>query len=336
MLELHLFVRNLELFQRPVNGRRVRHRCVIEIEGHISFHAGAACLTSRNVSSDAVYTFHVPTWSRCLEGKEDQSDRMASAEPLRVSAYAVRANVPVQSFAGAIDLPVVVSDRKHIVFGSPGRWVVVHDFGALVVFGPQATLEKKAVAALSALADPRDRKPTTEDFAIVVEPGTKPDARFDRLLVPELNPSIVEIIAFVVGQSVALEHVEGEIDDMLSNLERHAAGLRDTGTFHVTRRGLLKLIGAGMALGNRTVLTLAILDAPLASWNDEALDRIHTGLLTAFGIHERYRALDHKLGKVQGSLELMVDLVQHRRSLFLEGVVIFLIALEIVLAFVRR
>jgi uncharacterized Rmd1/YagE family protein len=253
---------------------------------------------------------------------------------VRVSAYAVRANVPIQRWPGAMDsgLPTLASDRKHVVMGRPDGYLVAHDFGALVAVGDLGGLEKKALGAWSSLAMLDDPKPTTEDFAIVVEPGARLDARFDRLVVPELTPAIAEIVALVVGQSAALEHVEVEVDEVLGMIERHAVNLRNAGTFRASRRELLRLIGSGMALGNRAVLTLAILDAPLSSWNDEQLDRIHTGLQQAFGIVERYRALDHKLSTGQGSLELLVDVVQQRRGLVLEGTVIFLIALEIVLA----
>ena len=261
---------------------------------------------------------------------------MPGADFIRVSAYAMRANVPIHEFVQAIALPILTSDRKHVVLGGEGRFVIAHDFGALVLVGDVGALEKKALDCWSKLAGPQERKPTTEDFKIAVEPGVRPDARFDRLLVPEINVPIIDIVALVVGQSVALEHVEVEVDEMLGLLERHALSLRERGRFRASRRELLRLIGSGMALGNRAVFTLAVLDAPLASWNDELLDRVHTGLQHAFGIGERYRAVDHKLTKVQGSLELMVDMLQSRRALFLEGVVILLIALEIALAITRR
>jgi uncharacterized Rmd1/YagE family protein len=261
---------------------------------------------------------------------------MPTSESVRVAAYAVRANVPIQAFAPNVGLAVISSDRKHVVMRAESGFLVAHDFGALVLIGPGGKLEQKAIDSWCGFAGQSERRPTSEDFTIVVEPGAKTDARFDRLVVPELTQPVAEIVALVIGQSAALEHVEVEVDDILASIERHARTLRSAGTFRAPRRQLLKLIGAGMALGNRAVLTLAVLDPPLASWNDEALDRIHTGLTQAFGIGERYRALDHKLSKVQGSLELLVDVVQNRRGFFLEVVVILLIALEIVLAVVRR
>lgn len=254
---------------------------------------------------------------------------------LRVFAYAVGVNVPVQELVKSIPLPVVVSDRKHVVCSDDGRYVVAYDFGALVFVGPVGEIEEKVRAAWAALTGNPPRAPTTEDFLIVVDPDAKPDARFDRVVVPALTLAIVEIAAIVVGQSVAMEHLETEIDQILGKLASHAGELAEGGSFRASRRELLRFIGRGMAVGHRAVFTLSILDPPLISWNDELLDRIHTGLTQAFGIGERYRALDHKLTKVQDNLELFVNLIQSRRAMLLELVVVALIALEIILAFFR-
>ncbi len=261
---------------------------------------------------------------------------MGSLE-VQVSAYAVRANVPVQKLAEELALPVVGTDRKHVILRAGDGYVVGHSFGALVLFGSAASLEKKAIDAWRAISGVSEPRPTTtESFRITIDESQKPAARFDRIVVPVLTQSMVELVALVVGQSVALEHLETEVDETLEKLSKHARELRDSGTFRAGRRELLKLIGNGMALGNRAVFALSLLDAPLASWDDETQDRLFGELQRAFGIEERYRALDHKLVKVQGGLELLVNLIQHQRALFIEVVVVALIALEIVLAFVRH
>jgi uncharacterized Rmd1/YagE family protein len=258
------------------------------------------------------------------------------AGPLRVVAYALPATVPVQKLATLIDLPVVASDRKHVILGEGTRSVVAYDFGALVLVGPVGDVEQKALRAWSSLTGEPDREPTTEDFTIAVEPGKSVETRFDRLVVAELTPSVIDIVAQVVGQSASLEHLETEVDRILERLRGHAHALRTRGRFFARKRDLLKFIGAGLGLSNRAVLTLSILDPPLASWNDETLDRIQRGLRDAFGIEERYRALDHKLSKIHASLELMVDLIHHARSLALETTIVILILVEIVLFFLER
>lgn len=258
---------------------------------------------------------------------------------LRVSAYAVPVSVSIVNLGEKLGLPELIKDRKHVVLGengAGGRYVVAYDFGAVIFVGETVAAEKKLLEQWFSLSGKRTQEPTTEDFTIVVAPGSKVTASFAAIQVPEVTTSLVEIVALVVGQSVAMEHIEIEVDATLLRLETYAEALRVGGDYKGTKRELLRFIGTGLSLSNRAVLTLSILDPPLASWNDETLDRAHRGLRDAFGIEERYRALDHKLSKIQGSLELLVDLVQHKRAQLLESVVIALIAVEIVLFFIER
>jgi uncharacterized Rmd1/YagE family protein len=258
---------------------------------------------------------------------------------LRVSAWALSASVPVAELPRRLGLREIERDRKRVILadgGSDSAFVVAYDFGAIVMVGVDPEREKEILARWRASIEPADRVPTTEDFVVEVETDVPVSASFDTLSVPELTTPLVGIVGRVIAQSVAMEHIETEVDAIMLKLERYAEALRVKGDYRGTKRELLRFIGHGLSLSNRAVLTLSLLDPPLASWDDEVLDRAHRGLREAFGIEERYRALDHKLNKIQGSLELLVDLVHHKRSQLLEAVVIALIAVEIVIFFVER
>lgn len=110
-----------------------------------------------------------------------------------------------------------------------------------------------------------------------------------------------------------------------------AVQLEQMGHFRGRVRDLLRLVGLGMTLRNRVVRTLSLLDSPALTWDVEELDRLHRDLKQSFSIEDRYRALDHKLHMIDDNLELLVDLAQQKRSLFLEILVVVLIAIEVVL-----
>ncbi len=258
---------------------------------------------------------------------------------LEVSAFALSASVPIAELATRLGMRELVKDRKHVVLADSdptGAFVVAYDFGAVVLIGIPPEREGEIVTRWRSSVEASDRKPTTEDFVIEVREDAPVSASFDTLCVPELTTPLVGIVGLVVGQAVAMEHIETEVDAIMQRLARYADELRVKGAYSGTKRELVRFIGSGLALSNRAVLTLSLLDPPLASWDDEILDRAHRGLRDAFGIEERYRALDHKLSKIRGSLELLVDLVHHKRSQLLEAVIIALIAVEIVLFFVER
>ena len=55
-----------------------------------------------------------------------------------------------------------------------------------------------------------------------------------------------------------------------------------------------------------------------------------------FDIDVRFRALDRKLALVQDNIEILANLVSSRRANILELLIIALIALELVLALVKK
>ena len=213
-------------------------------------------------------------------------------------------------------------------YGETG-WAVAHDFGAVVFIGVGEAECARVMKALVEHLGTERRAPLEETFAVQVVRGATPSVRFDRVVVPELDARVVEILALVVAQSVAMEYYEGDVDALVSALESRSRMLAEKGTMPGSARALLKFIGRGMTMRTLVVHTLSLLDSPGATWDDEALDRLYRGLRTSFEIEERHRALDHELGIVQDNLALMVDMVRQRRMMLLEVAVVVFVAAEL-------
>ena len=213
-------------------------------------------------------------------------------------------------------------------YGDKG-WAVAHDFGAIVFIGIGEAECARVMKELVALLGTEPRAPLQETFAVQIVPGATPSVRFDRVVVPELDGRVVEILSLVVAQSVAMEYYEGDVDALVSALETRSRMLAEKGTLQGSARALLQFIGRGMTMRTQVVHTLSLLDSPGATWDDEALDRLYRGLRTSFEIEERHRALDHELGIVQDNLALMVDMVRSRRLMLLEFAVVVFVAAEL-------
>ena len=232
-------------------------------------------------------------------------------------------------------LPTTASAFGHSALVPSGDgWAVVHDFGAVVFFGVSETERDRVVAAIKRFddAESKERTPVAESFRVDVKPEVaRSSVTFDSIVVRELSPQLIELVAFVVGQSVAMEYYEEDVDANLGRLHTIASGLAEAGRFRGSVKELLQFVGRGMSLRNHVIHTLALLDSPALAWDDETLDRLYRELRQSFAIDDRYRALDHKLQMIGDNLELFVDLSHSRRSLFLEILVVALIALEVVL-----
>lgn len=260
---------------------------------------------------------------------------MESPAP-NVHAYAIADAISVRAFLSGLSDEVIKADKTQALLRlKEGSYAMVHDFGVVVFFNTTTEAQKPLLARLNSMSGPQPHAPLVEDFSIVVAPGERTAAGFDKLVVGELTVPIVELVGLVVGQSAAMEYYEDDVDRILGRLDVLADEVAEGGGFRGSVRTLNRFIGEGLRLRNRVIFTLALLDSPVSTWDDEVLDRLHRELRSSFGIEDRYRALDHKLAMIRDSLQIIGDLTRHKRSMLLEAGVAILIALEIVLFLVK-
>jgi uncharacterized Rmd1/YagE family protein len=250
-----------------------------------------------------------------------------------IRAFAVSATLQPRAIARLLPAEAErVKVTKTILVARYGQtgWAVAHDFGAVVFIGIDEPECARVMKALVAELATEPRAPLEETFAVEVVPGASPAVRFDRVVVADLDVRVVEILALVVAQSVAMEYYEGDVDALVGALEERSRTLARTGAFRGSARELLKFIGRGMLMRTQVVHTLSLLDSPGATWDDESLDRLYRGLRISFEIDERYRGLDHELRIVQDNLTLMVDMVRQRRLILLEVAVAVFVGAELI------
>lgn len=258
---------------------------------------------------------------------------------LSVHAFAIADTVALKKFESTLSEcggPVLTGKTHLISTLADDQFVVVHDFGAIVFFGVPDARRKEIVAALIGVVGAQPRPPLEETFNVVIDPGVEAESGFDRVVVPMVSEKWIELIGLVIGQSAAMEYYEDDVDKILERLDGLAGELADSGRTKGSVRVLTQFIGEAMHLRGRVILTLALLDAPLATWNDQALDRIYGQLRTSFAIDDRYRALDEKLEMVRDHLGILVDLTVQKRSYTLEMLVVILIAVEVLLYVVLK
>ncbi|XYI03799.1 RMD1 family protein [Sorangium sp. So ce1128] len=256
---------------------------------------------------------------------------------LGVEAYAIAGTVlprDVQGLFGSDAERIKVTKTVVVVRYAEHSWAVAHDFGVLVFVGVPAAERQRVLDALLSSSGAETQPPLGESFLVELRPGSEPSAHFDRVVVGELDARTVELVALAIGQSVGMEYYEDNVDRLITQFEQTSQRLANSGRFRGNSRELLCFIGRGMTTRTQVVHTLALLDAPAIAWDSEPLDRLYRDLRASFAIEDRYRALDQKLHMIQDNLELLVDLVQHRRSQLLEVAVVALIVIEIVLALI--
>lgn len=163
----------------------------------------------------------------------------------------------------------------------------------------------------------------TEDQVQAGGPIQLRDMSLERLLV----------IADVLAKSVVLAHDEREVAKVFEIIEPFTKELADQGRTRRSRKGMLKLLGKALLVQHRVSGRVAVAEKPDALWDRPDLERLYARLEDEYELKERVDALNRKLAVVAETANTLADIIDTRRSLRLEVIVVVLIAFEIVVTF---
>jgi uncharacterized Rmd1/YagE family protein len=163
----------------------------------------------------------------------------------------------------------------------------------------------------------------TEDQVPAGGPIQLRDMSIERLLV----------IADVLAKSVVLAHDEREVAKVFDIIEPFARELAELGRTRRDRKAMLKLIGNALLVQQRVSGRVAIGEKPDALWDRPDLERLYARLEDEYELKERVDALNRKLAVVAETASTLADIIDTRRALRLELIVVVLIAFEVVVTF---
>ncbi len=241
------------------------------------------------------------------------------------ATFKLRELVPLFS-AGALG-EVRIKERLIAHYGD-GRYALAYDFGAVVFVGVEPAEQSARIKKITEFLRDEPHPPLTENF--LIETGPTTSVQFDRVVVAEITPDVVDIVALIVAQSVAMDYYQHDVDEIETETDRIAKTLRTTARIPRTR-SLIQFVGLCIATRNDVLSTLALFDKPDATWENEALDRLWDGLYRMLELDDRYKALEAKLRMFQDNLLVLVDLTRQRQTLRLEIIVAVLILFEMMI-----
>jgi required for meiotic nuclear division protein 1 len=280
---------------------------------------------------------------RCAPGRAarlftHRGDRGVSLNrAIQVYAYAIASTLSIRTFLEGLGGGKVVRESKThaVVAYSDTCYIVVYDFGAIVTFDMDDALRNRVLSALQKTASSDTKPPMTDNFEVHVGDEADLYVEAESMRVARLDVPLVDLIGHVLGQSVAMEYYETDVDQLVKRIDGITREVAIQGRFRGSVRALMRFIGSSMVVRNQVIGTLALLDDPPIMWEFPALEKAYLQLRQVFSIDDRYRSLDHKLRMAQDNLELIVDLARHTRSMILEIGVFILIAFEVVLFFFK-
>ena len=256
---------------------------------------------------------------------------MSSTErgSVTVRAYAFASTFRLRELASAFEGAEVTleQDELRITFADQSH-AIGFDFGA-VVFFDGAEAPREAVVRAITQRFREGQPPRTETFLVEVDPAAEWEVRFDRVVVPEMNWPVRQVVGLLVAQSAAMDYYEDDVNQIIERTEAITKQLAAHGRMRGQVRSLVRFIGHCIETKNEVVSTLALFDKPESTWEQEALDRLFVRLRKMLEIDDRFRTLEYRLRMIQESLVLLVDLSRGQSTYRLEVLVVLLILLEL-------
>ncbi|KAM7494992.1 hypothetical protein LguiB_029601 [Lonicera macranthoides] len=218
--------------------------------------------------------------------------------------------------------------------GSDCCYMVVFQYGSIVLFnvrdhevdGYLKIVEKHASGLL-----PEMRK---DEYEVREKPTlhTWMQGGLDYIMLQYLNIDGIRTIGSVLGQSIALDYYVRQVDGIVAEFTDINRGMEKTGTFTMERKKLFQLVGKANSNLADVILRLGLFERSDIAWKDAKYAQIWEYLRDEFELSQRFASLDFKLKFVEHNIRFLQEILQNRKSDFLEWLIIILIGAEIIIS----
>ena len=210
--------------------------------------------------------------------------------------------------------------------------VTVFRYGVVVLFGMSVLEEDEVLRGLRGrVVRPVELR---EDETAVIEISPEKEEQIlpgGPIVLKQNTPEHMVVIADALAKSVVLARDEREVSSVIEVTEPFARQLAEKGRTPGGRRAILKHIGNALLVQHRVSGRVAVAEKPDAVWDRPDLERLYARLQDEYELTERADALTRKLTVISDTAEVLTDMIDTKRSLRLEAVIVVLILSEIVL-----
>lgn len=224
---------------------------------------------------------------------------------------------------------LLAAGRAYLFVQRMGALHFLFPFGSVVTIPLSSASSEADLTEFANLVRNRHER-VADEFQLTIEPEDKEKVEFGRVTIKKGDMDRLVLLTTVFAQSNTLEHYE----NVAVTLTEDSAALTEPmeqGRMPPAGQPMLKFIGKSLGIRRELVSQLSVLDPPEEIWEDDRLDSLYHALRNNFEIQQRMRVVEHKLELVKETADLVVSINESRRSLWLELIIIALIAIEIIL-----
>ena len=137
----------------------------------------------------------------------------------------------------------------------------------------------------------------------------------------------------MLGVVLAIPQRKGcrEVASVFDTTEPFARELARNGRMHGSRQSILKNIGNALLVRHRVSGPVEVEEKPDVLWDKPHLERLYARLEDEYELKERAESLNRKLAVIAESAQVLTDIIDTRRSLRLEVIIVLLILFEVII-----
>jgi uncharacterized Rmd1/YagE family protein len=257
------------------------------------------------------------------------ADLNPAVQQLTAHALLIGDRINTAGFEGQ----VLSSSPLAVRVGANGL-AVLFRYGVAVFIGLSAAEETGFLQHLQARCYGKITPPEEEWAKIqVAKEAEEPIPVGGPIVVREFSLERLLVVSDALAKSVVLGRDEREVANVFDTIEPFARELARLGKTSRNRTDLLKLMGNALLVQHRLSGRVAVGEKPDVLWDRPDLERLYARLEDEYELSERVETLNRKLAVIADTATTLADIIDTKRSLRLEIVVVFLIAFEIVITF---
>lgn len=214
-----------------------------------------------------------------------------------------------------------------------GQFAVLTKFGTVTFWNVSKKLQEEFIKEISPFVENFSQNYPFSDTLKVFVGKKIEDVKFGKIYLTKIDKEKVQIISFVLSQSVALEKYEADIEKRISEMEKVINVLKSGIWRGLKEKKLVSQIGEILAVKQSTISHLSLFDKPDTTWERPEIERLYNKLYYEFELEDRFDILNEKIKFLSDHNKILLDFVSAQKSNFLELIIIILILVEIFIFF---
>ncbi|HPV70672.1 MAG TPA: RMD1 family protein [Candidatus Magasanikbacteria bacterium] len=207
-------------------------------------------------------------------------------------------------------------------------FLFVFKFGVVVFVNIEEALEKDIIKVINPFLISKIKKIHSDSFwALEAE---QEEYAVVGVKKPSINYKELSLIARVLAQSIEIDYFDQLANNTLNSLKQSQKNLQKQFLWKKEKE-YVQNVSIANAMTSSVVVELSVLDKPSLLWEEPKLQLFFSQVADVFEIDDRFQALQYKTDLIRSSSQFILDILQAKKSNFLEWVVIILILFEVLI-----